>query len=485
MSKGIAIQILSILQVFNLSQSGAIREGTLCNIRAGLTQFHIGQLIAVNESILTNGFSGRHINLLQSSILNEGIIPNGYHLRQVNILQGNATSKCILRDLGDGIIQNNISHFTAICKRILTDGSSRSKVDLLDLRTVVSVHILTFLANGCHCHAVIQADVIDIARESIITNGNSLGQVDILQVGVVVEGHVSDLSIFAQGDLLQTGSTGERILSNHSVIAYGQRGQAGSKLIIEILLTILVVIADDERIILINRERKIADGNIITDHRSLQVHALAKHALRQDHVIGNVDRNQIGVRERVVADRCISGHLRQTGNSSLKEAVLADQSQLTQIDSLQCGRRTEAILPYYRHAGKINSRHSDVVRERTLTNRGNSCSTNILGSKFTSEGRSNSDQASTVSRQNIVGRLYLISLISGENLERLNRCGTECEGANIIDVGTNSDLCKAIALIEHTLRQDRGIHIEGLQRLTPGKGICTVLDLLRSNGHIL
>ena len=117
--------------------------------------------------------------------------------------QGDTAGKGILRDLRDGVIQCNILQLTAVGKGIFADACGAAQCHTFQRRSMVGVDVVAITADCGNGHAVIQADVINIAGEGIVSNHSRLAQIDILQADIVVESHFADLSIFAQCDRFQ------------------------------------------------------------------------------------------------------------------------------------------------------------------------------------------------------------------------------------------------------------------------------------------
>ena len=125
------------------------------------------------------------------------------------------------------------------------------------------------------------------------------------------------------------------------------------------------------------------------------------------------------------------------------------------------------------------------MRERTLANHGYIGTTDACTGKFTFHRRCHSDQSLAICRQNVVSVLDLEGLIAGLDLKGAELRVQECEGANIIHIGTHSHTLKGSTFIEHALRQYRCIDIEALQRFTVCKCICAILDFRCSDRHFV
>ena len=346
-------------------------------------------------------------------------------------------------------------------------------------------NVITILGNSPNLHILVQADIVLVAGESVRANRNRLRKINLLQAAVVIECSVTDHGVFTQGNLLQIGCKGERALADHCIVTNSQGAELGVEIVIEILLAVFRVALNRKAFIFIDGEGVIANSNVITDDNRLQLHTFTEHALSKGHTVRNVNTGQAGVRKGILAHGHIRSHVRQLGNSRFEEAIGIDTGQHAQLDSFQRGGRTEAVLPYHSNIGQGNRGNLRVVRECALTNDRNCGTVNVVGSKFTASNRCNSNQGIAVSGQNIVVGLDLKGLIAGLHLKGADLGGTEREGADIVDVGTNGNLLQIVALIEHTLRQDRSVDIEIIQSLTAGERVCTILDLIRSDGHVL
>ena len=322
---------------------------------------------------------GGQIDSCQALPFHKGVLTNGLHLGQVNSLQRDTAGEGVLRDLGDGFIQANLLQLTAVGKGISTDALRVIQADGLQGRCVISIHVVTITTDRGILHGIIQADIIHIAGEGVFTNGNYLGQVNILQTRAVIECQVADGNIFAQSHSFQVCSAAEGIFTDHSVIADGQLLQSGSELIVEIAFTILIVMLNRISKVLIDGKGVIANGHIITDRHACQVQAFAEHAFRNGHTTGNGDRCQSRAREGVFADLGVGGDGGHLGDTSLEEGIFADLGQLAKRNRGQVLIGCQGVVPYHGHLGQYHRSDLGIMGEGAVC-QGRNCHVANVGS---------------------------------------------------------------------------------------------------------
>ena len=158
--------------------------------------------------------------------------------------------------------------------------------------------------------------------------------------------------------------------------------------------------------------------------------------------------------------------------------------QDAQVDGGQGGGRTEAVLLYLGNIGQRHRSDLHIVRERALTNNSD-ITAQLSDADSATDNGSNGDQLLAVSRHDHIAVQNLEGAVLALQFEGIDLGGAEGKGANVIDIRANGNLAQVLTLIEHTLRQNRGIDIEVLQGSAAGEGISAILDLVRGDGHIL
>ena len=107
--KAIVAQILDGSQVFHVLKHCAVGKCTLAQQRSLRIQGHVCQSSTVDKGVLAQFLGCRQIHSVQHLGFLECVVADFLNLAQVNCLQAVAACKGILRNLGDGIIQD---HFT-------------------------------------------------------------------------------------------------------------------------------------------------------------------------------------------------------------------------------------------------------------------------------------------------------------------------------------------------------------------------------------
>ena len=524
--EAVGTNVLQSGGIFHSGQALTVGKGTLTHRDGHFTQLHSGDPVTVYEGIVTNGFRNGQVQLLQGIALHEGVVANGLDLGQVDDLQSLTAGKGIHGDLGDTVIQHGLGHVPAVSEGILTDGSGAAQIDLFNGGSMVGIDVLAFGADSGISHAVVHADVVNVAGEGIVADGRDLAQVDFLQAGVVVEGLLADLGIFTQGDGFQAGGIEECALTNDGIVADGQFLQSGGEGVVEELLllqllvgilhaldlggafTLLGHILSGSMDILIGNghgtgyldlfgvafhsvgivhtdiEGVVADGDIIADGHGFQAQTFAEHALFNNHVVGDHNGLHIGESKGILADAGIRGEGRQFGQSGLEEGILTDVLHSTQGNGGQVLGGTEGIIANLCDLGQFHRGDLGVVGEGAAGDGGDLGIADIgSGEAIPDHGRDN-HQRLAVGRQNVVGSLNLVVLVAGSDLKGGNLGIPEGELADVVDVGADGHALQLVALVEHTLGDHGRVDIEGLQGFTAGEGVGTVLDLGGFDGHI-
>ena len=97
----------------------------------------------------------------------------------------------------------------------------------------------------------------------------------------------------------------------------------------------------------------------------------------------------------------------------------------------------------------------------------------------------NCDESLSVIGEDVVCCLNLIGLVLLSYLKFLDSGISECEHADVVNVGADGDLSHVFALVEHTLGKNCGVNVEFLKRFAACEAVSRVLDLLCLDGHVL
>ena len=118
---------------------------------------------------------------------------------QVDALQAVTAGKYILGQNGDAGGQGHIGHLLTVREGILADLGHIGKICSENVGSEVGVLILGLAVhhfNSGNGHIFIQALIVNVTGECVITDGDGLIEVNIPQAVTVIEGHVADLCIF-------------------------------------------------------------------------------------------------------------------------------------------------------------------------------------------------------------------------------------------------------------------------------------------------
>ena len=481
--KGIVTDLLGTAQILHLRQALTVGEGTLAHMDTRRIQGHILQRLAVNKGILANFRGLGQIHRTQLFGLNEGIFAHSGHIFQIDIFQADTAGEGIGRNLRHFGIQHHIHQLPAVGEGILADLGQAGQIQALNIGAVMGVDVLTFLADSGHSHAVVQANIVNVTGEGIIPDLHSPAQVDIPETVAVVEGHIADLGSVAQGDRFQAGMAGKYILADGHIVANGQLHKLGGKGVVEVTLAVLIVMGYGKGGVLVHVEGIVLQHRIVAHSHRFQFHTLTECTLADSSAVGNMNGGQLGVGEGILLDHRITGHLGKLGNGGFEEGILTDVRQLTQGHRLDTGGRTHAVSTDPGNTGQLHIADPGVVGERALADGSYLGSADGGLGEVALQGGADSHQGGAVSAEDVAGSAGLVSGIAPIDHKFLH-CGIpEGEGSDILHIGANGDGLQTGALIEHTLGQNSGIHIEALQGFAVGEGIGAVLDLCRGNGH--
>ena len=350
---------------------------------------------------------------------------------------------------------------------------------------MVGVDVLALGADSSIGHGVVDTDVVNVAGQGVIADLLGLGQVNLLQVGGIVEGHVADVGTGTQSNGLQVCIAGEGILADDGVVTDGQILHAADELIVEILLAVFVVVLDLEDVVNGHVEGKLFQSDIVADGHVLQLQTFAEDTFRHGHAVGDGYGSQISEGEGVLADLGIHGKLGHLGNAGLEEGILTDLRQLAQSNGGDPLGGAEGVIAGHGDLGQLNGFQLGIVGERAGGQSGDLCAANIGGSECTLHQGRYRCQGLAVGRQDVVSLLDLIGLVADGNLKGGDLGVPERELTDGIHIGADGYGFHILCLVEHALGQDGSIDIEGFQSFTAGEGVGTILDLGCHDGHIL